>query len=293
MCLDKEGPMDDKTFEEILKTMGAMLEKMEPDPDCPPDYVLLDYAYEDLDESEAKSISEHMDSCERCQYEVMKMEADRFDLEQALSRKPDAALAQALGPDDLRRLAEAINIRKEEAAPSSAYIDRIVSFAKRYSSRLQAGWDSFQAAMAVAQEWLSVGEHLLPVPAMRGADRGERASVYRLGSEPPVYLAYAGRLPHLQYQTLIMLRPHSKDMVVLYENKKIQWPLHISPQFREDDVGVNLLYLVLTATPLEIAKDEELITPDRFVEIMTQVEQSEDDHPSRVVTMEVEVQRGE
>jgi hypothetical protein len=89
--------MDEDTLKRNLGRMGELYRNMTPGPACPPEDMLFDYVYDDLSEEEKRDVSEHVESCERCRFEVMKLEADRVGWEHALNKDPDAALAQALG----------------------------------------------------------------------------------------------------------------------------------------------------------------------------------------------------
>ncbi len=84
-----------------------------------------------------------------------------------------------------------------------------------------------------------------------------------------------------------MIRRDRKDIVVLYENREVLQPLHITPVFSEDDVGINQLFLFYSAGPLAISENEVEIGPDRFAEIIRQAEESN----AQVATFTVEVRR--
>jgi hypothetical protein len=71
-----------------------------------------------------------------------------------------------------------------------------------------------------------------------------------------------------------MIRRGRSDIVVLYENRKISRPLHLTPVFSEDDVGINQLFLVYSAAPLAIKENEVETGPDRLAEIINQAEEN-------------------
>ncbi len=108
--------MNDETLKKILRRMDDFYKSMKPGSDCPPDDMILDYVYNDLSEVERQDVSEHIKSCERCRFEVMKLEADREGWQHAIDKDPDAALLKALGNADLEQLQTRIAERKKEAS---------------------------------------------------------------------------------------------------------------------------------------------------------------------------------
>ncbi len=96
---------------EIIKDYSYILEEAKKNyntlkaaTDCPPDEELLDYVCEDiLTEDEKRAIYEHIQECERCHLEVLKMEADRAEWEYMVNKTPDAALTKALGTSGLKK----------------------------------------------------------------------------------------------------------------------------------------------------------------------------------------------
>ncbi|HYA42568.1 MAG TPA: zf-HC2 domain-containing protein [Syntrophobacteraceae bacterium] len=100
--------MNDEEFKKLLKEVGDMYRNMEPSPDCPPDDMLLDYVYMELSKAEREKVKKHINQCDRCRFEILKMEADRAVWEKSFRQDPDAAIEQALGPDGVRRVREAM-----------------------------------------------------------------------------------------------------------------------------------------------------------------------------------------
>lgn len=278
--------MNDEDFEKLLKDMGAMYRNMEPGPGCPPDDMLLDYVYDELSESERKEIEKHKEHCERCFYEILRLEADRAGWENALEEKPDAAIAQALGPSGVRRVREAIGEASATAQPSAAS----APLWKTYWTRIEAGLEKFQAVLASISEEGALFGVISPVLVTRGRRDDTKEipeSVYLLGEQPPVYPISVPL--DVQYHTLLTLRHQTKDMVVLYENLRVRRPFHISPQFTPEDTGLNRLCLILSLKPLSIDKGEEEISPDRFMEIVSQAVEEQ----AKIVLFDVEVRTEE
>ncbi|SLM30874.1 hypothetical protein MTBBW1_2500023 [Desulfamplus magnetovallimortis] len=76
---------------------------------------------------------------------------------------------------------------------------------------------------------------------------------------------------NFKYQTLILCHLEKKSISILYSNWEVEKPFNLSPEFEEDDLGENRLYLILTEMPLDIEEDEDFITEDRFEEILLQI----------------------
>ena len=111
--------MNDEEFKRLLKDVGAVFRDMEPGPECPPDEMLLDYVYNELSEAEYEKIRAHRDNCDRCRFEILKLEADRAGWEEALAEDPGAAIEHALGPDGVRRVREAMDEAASQSQPAS------------------------------------------------------------------------------------------------------------------------------------------------------------------------------
>jgi hypothetical protein len=156
-----------------------------------------------------------------------------------------------------------------------------VSLLEKYRSLVEAGRQRFQAAIETARDWLLVAG--IPLATERGIERGaglERNAGFRSESSPD-FTHVIGDEPFAReatppvtpgYHTLIMARFDRNDMVVLYENEPISRPLQVRPEFRDDDVGLNRLYLIYTARPLDIDTHEIEIDAGRFAEIIAQAE---------------------
>jgi len=87
-------------FEDARKNYNTLKAGM----NCPSDGDLFDYAREDiLLEDQKKAIYEHIQKCERCHVEILKMEADRTEWEYMIDNNPDAAVAKALGTSGLKK----------------------------------------------------------------------------------------------------------------------------------------------------------------------------------------------
>jgi hypothetical protein len=80
--------------------------------DCPSDEMLLDYA-EGVLEEDKKEIKEiidkHIQNCERCHMEILKMEADFTEWEYSLNKNPDAFLSKSLGTSGAKKI---LNFKK-------------------------------------------------------------------------------------------------------------------------------------------------------------------------------------
>ena len=96
--------------------MDDFYKSLKPGSDCPPDDMILDYVYNDLSEVERQDVREHIESCERCRFEVMKLEADRDGWQHATNKDPGAALLKALGKADLEQLETRIAEWKRKAS---------------------------------------------------------------------------------------------------------------------------------------------------------------------------------
>jgi len=210
--------MNDEQFEKLLKDVGAMYGNMGPGPGCPPDDMLLDYVYDELSETERKEIEKHKEHCERCYFEILKLEADRAGWENALEEDPDAAIAHALGTYGVEHMREAM---RSSAATAQSVTTPSAPLWKAYRANIEAGWDRFQAALASLSIEELLFEGLSPVLVTRGGDRGDDRegeketifkSVHVLGDQPPVYPVFVSR--DVQYQTLLTLRHQRKNMVV-------------------------------------------------------------------------------
>jgi hypothetical protein len=259
--------MDDETIEKDLNKIGALLRSLKPGDECPSDSALFDYVYGGLPEAERARYAEHHEKCVRCRYEVMRMETDRAAWRYSLDKDPDAALARALGPDGVGR-ARAILARGTGPAVSGP-ADRFASLWDKYRARVEAGWEKVQAALETALEWAAGAA--APVALKRGLREWEPAQVtftYSLGDKHPELPASPPEDAH--YHTLFSLRPDRNNIVVQYENRKIFLPLHIAPEFSERDIGLNHLFVIYSAEPLDILQGEAKIEPDRFAEIMQQ-----------------------
>jgi hypothetical protein len=108
--------MNDETLKKMLGRMDDFYKSMKPGSDCPPDDIILDYVYNDLSKVERQDVWEHIKSCERCRFEVMKLEADRDGWQHAIDKDPDAALLKALGNTDLEQLQTRIAEWKRKAS---------------------------------------------------------------------------------------------------------------------------------------------------------------------------------
>ncbi len=229
--------MKDEVFEKVLRNVGRVLEDTK--------------------------VAEHEAQCERCRYELIKMEADRTGWELALEADPNAVLAQTLGPEGLRRAREIMT-----AVPPDSSDDPLVAL-KTYRERIAAGMERFQAAMEALREWLSIESMpLLELAAQVMRGEAEDDDSFILAQELPIDQA---SIPDdASYQTLIMLRLERQDLALLYENLGVTRPLHISPEFTRKDIELNELHLILILTPgiLEIDPDEQVFGPDRFLEIL-------------------------
>lgn len=110
--------MNDEEFKRLLRDVGVVFRDMEPGPECPPDEMLLDYVYNELSKAEHEKIHQHRDNCDRCRFEILKLEADRAGWEEALTEDPDAAIEHALGPDGVRRVREAMDVATSPSQPA-------------------------------------------------------------------------------------------------------------------------------------------------------------------------------
>jgi len=70
--------------------------------DCPPDEILFDYVYDDLESEKAGKVAEHIKTCESCHLTQLEIETDRTGWEFALKDNPALALAKALGPEGIK-----------------------------------------------------------------------------------------------------------------------------------------------------------------------------------------------
>jgi len=262
-----------KKYEDLLKELRkAYNKKLEPGPECPLDEVLFDYVYDDATEAERKEVSEHIKTCERCSIQVMKFKADRFEWEYALDVDPYAAFAGTIGP------------YATQHEPKMEH--RIRSLWEYYQKLVKEGLERFQGALEALQQWISDGNAPILLPTtVRGKREGLRRGTYCLGDEPPIYPFSVPS--ESRYHTLVMLRLSRENVVVLYENWEVTRPFQVSPQFEEEDLGTNLLYLFLTTERLDISHNEAEITPDRLIEIISQL----DKERSRIIIFEVEVKK--
>lgn len=123
--------MDDEKFKKLLKDAAAILRDMEPRPECPSDEMLLDYVYNELSGAEHETVRKHKEQCDRCKFEILKLEADRAEWEESLAEDPEAAIENALGPDGVRRVHEAMNEAANLSKPAltSVRSPRPVNFA--------------------------------------------------------------------------------------------------------------------------------------------------------------------
>lgn len=174
--------MNDETLKEILRRVGDFYRNMKRGKDCPPDDILVDFVYGDLSAKESRDVLEHIKSCERCRFEVLKLETDRDIRQEALDKDPDAALAQALGKEGLDRIRrefpewegsiDSVRHPKETfPGPNEDVIDRIareaaaevldnvdlhLAYWKETRARPQYGRDSGLASAT------GLGENILP-----------------------------------------------------------------------------------------------------------------------------------
>jgi hypothetical protein len=250
---EKDLKLDDEALRDLLQNTlgkGTGLPFRE---NCPTEMEIFEYVYGEIPEEISRiEIKEHMDTCEACRSCFLRLEAEK--------------------------------------ALDEWQVRKGTSLWRKYQARVQSALDGFQAARETVMEWLS--DSITPLslrPVYRGGPARSPSfrDSYTLGAAAPIFPlsippSAAG---HVRYHTLISLRLQRNDIVVLYENRPIRWPFHISPEFKEEDLGVNQLYLILSAHPLEIDEDEGLIDSDRFMEIILEAESE----GSLVAILEVEV----
>ncbi len=140
--------------------MGDFYRNMKPGRDCPPDDMLLDYVHMDLSEEESRDVSQHIKRCERCRFEVMKLEADRDCWQQALSRDPDAVLTRALGNEGLEQVRR--EIQRHDDAASMNSIGMPGSVQRRKDGFIELNQDTLDriAAAAAAEVLDNVDLHI-------------------------------------------------------------------------------------------------------------------------------------
>jgi len=93
-----------KDYYNIIKDAKKNYNKLISGNACPSDEKLLDYVEDCLSEDERGKIDEHIQKCERCHVEALKMEADFTEWEYILNKNPDAALAKALGTSGMKKI---------------------------------------------------------------------------------------------------------------------------------------------------------------------------------------------
>lgn len=259
--------MDEETFEKNLEKLGAFLKNMKPGNECPPDDALFDYVNGELSETERARIADHAKKCIRCRFEVMRMDTERTAWKYAFRKDPDAALAGELGPEELRLARQLIASAPPTAAPAPAKV--FSSLLEKYRARVEAGWEKLQAGLETALEWASgAGEPLILERGLEAEGPSRVEYTYFIGGSRPELPADPPQ--EARFHTLILVRPDRNDIALVYENREILRPLRISPEFSEEDIGHNHLFVIYSAGPLDIRQGETKIDPDRFAEIIHQ-----------------------
>ena len=88
---------DKVDFDRIIENAKDIFHQVIAGTGCPPDDLLFDYIYGDLDSDQRNEVERHLNGCEACQIRTLKLEADRLDWDYRLSAQPDEALLEALG----------------------------------------------------------------------------------------------------------------------------------------------------------------------------------------------------
>jgi len=257
----KELTFDDEALGDLLVDALGMDLGLPREESCPDEMEIFDYVNGDINEEITKlEIHDHIESCRICRSLFLRMEAEK-------------ALDEW-------------QIRKKS------------SLWKKYQDKVQSALDAFQATREAVFEWLTDREsEILPgdlVPLYRGATCSATESeplkfTYTLGDPPPVYplATPASGFGKARYHSLIMLRPHRKDIVNLYENRPIGRSLQITPEFEEEDLGANELYLILSSEPLSIDDDEIELAPDLFIDALAEA----GDEGAVIIKIEMKVLR--
>jgi len=221
---------------------------------------------------------------------VKNIEKKALDWLQQLSKTLDADpdIIDSMPIEDVRSKLEDLG------ADNNAFHTRLSAMLgptikEQYQEKINAGLEKFNAIIESVQEWISLDQTIM-VPTRSSTEttqpvsgtNKEKKRIYVLGHPAPVYPLAVSE--SIKYQTLILCRRQKKEFVILYSNWEVSQPFAISPEFVEEDIGSNHLYLFLSASPLNINEKEEDISPDRFEELSTHMEESDN---CQIITLDV------
>lgn len=97
-------------FEDIMENAGSVFHSLKAKTGCPPDDLLLDYVYRELDKADESLMDQHVAQCERCRIETLKMETGRLELDAIVDhaaksfRTADMSILEKLKDNALHRL---------------------------------------------------------------------------------------------------------------------------------------------------------------------------------------------
>lgn len=276
---EKQFELKDEHLDELLKDALGVGSLLPAEEGCPAEIEIFEYVYGDIpDEITRVDIKEHLDSCGICKSRFLRMEAEKASDEWRLRKKSPLWEAYQEIQTDLNGFLAA------RLAAVESFLEKVTDMSVQILIPVLSGAGELIGKPAGAQSLRGGregdGSHAMPRAAYTVGQPSQSfpLKVPPSGHEEAQYLKS-------RYHSLIMLRPRREDVIVQYGNRPISRPLHVSPTFGQDDVGVNELYLILSAYPLALEDEEKTLTPDRFVEILMEAE-SED---ALVTIFEVEV----
>jgi len=97
--------------------------------DCPPDKMLFDYIYGDLEPQEAGQVAEHIKTCECCRLTQLEIDSDRTGWEFALQDNPALVLAEALGQERIKSVLNRTKKTKKAGIFISAIKEALIIWA--------------------------------------------------------------------------------------------------------------------------------------------------------------------
>ncbi len=165
-------------FETILKDARQVWRTAYSGPDCPLNEALFDFVYGDLEPDEAGRMSDHIQQCEACRIKRLQMEADRTEWELMLDNNPDLALAQALGPEGIKRMEKCKQAPQTPSISMSAIKDALIRWISPPWQPNLAGAMMTAAAPVPEQNrhfTMEHGEYINISCAWKGRDRTDSA----------------------------------------------------------------------------------------------------------------------
>ena len=184
---------------------------------------------------------------------------------------------------DSPKIQLAIKLAQMQFRELKKLTERSVTPLSIFDNLVKSGVDRLEAVLRAALPLISadtlvpISRSALAVGGMKFSDlMPHRQIVYKLGDPFPGFAILTPS--NIKYRSVLMIKAQSGDVVVLTDNVRLKPTRRqkdeeflFSPEITSDDKGNCFLFILLTGTTLDFGLLEDVISLEKFVQIIAQI----------------------